>query len=258
MPPEVRPVPRSRPESPGRPRPRSVPPPVRVAWGITGTLFLVALLFTLSPALDVALSARFYSPEDGWRFKHAPLWRAFYRWGPLPGVVSGVSGVGLLVAGGVRRNTHLLRVGLFLAGVLLVGPGVLGNSIKPLWGRPRPRQLVTFGGTRHYTPVWDIRPGRKGTSFPSGHVCTAFSLGAPCLLVAHPGTRALMVGATLVYGTLMAVARVAQGAHFPSDAAWSAALAWLAISLVGTLTLGAPHWTGRRGGLPSTAAARAP
>ncbi|MCU0611097.1 MAG: phosphatase PAP2 family protein [Candidatus Eisenbacteria bacterium] len=96
---------------------------------------------------------------------------------------------------------------------------------------------MQFGGQRQYQPVWRPAPGRRGTSFPSGHVATAFSLGSPALLTAHPAARAAIIAGSLVYGCLMGMARMAQGAHFASDVAWSATFAWVAILLSARLTL---------------------
>lgn len=203
----------------------------RASWA-AGLLALASVGISAVPGLDLAVSSRFHCPgAEAWCHGRQQPWEWFYRWGPLPGVICGATGVVMGALGALRRDVRLRARGLFLAGVLLIGPGILGNTTKPLWGRPRPRQIVEFGGTRTYQPVWRPTPGARGSSFPSGHVTTAFSLGGPALLVAHPLLRASLIAASLGYGTAMAVARLAQGAHFLSDAAWSATFAWVGILL---------------------------
>ena len=203
-------------------------------------LVLAAASIALSayPRVDIAASAMFHCRgEEPWCHRRAQPWDWLYRWGPLPGVACGVAGVGLAVGGTLRHRPRLRTAGLFLATTILIGPGLLGNSIKPFWGRPRPRQIVQFGGQREYTPVWRPDPSRRGTSFPSGHVATAFSVGSTALLVPHPAARTAIIMGSLAYGGLMGLARMAQGAHFASDVAWSATFAWVAILLSARLTL---------------------
>ncbi|HTB35366.1 MAG TPA: phosphatase PAP2 family protein [bacterium] len=107
--------------------------------------------------------------------------------------------------------------GLYLALLLLLGPGLLSNGLgKALAGRPRPEECQGFGG------LWDFQkpfhfgvPGR-GKSFLSGHAAAAwYLLGLPFLLDNRRRRLAwvLAVGA----GLAMCLARVSQGAHWLSD-----------------------------------------
>jgi hypothetical protein len=62
-------------------------------------------------------------------------------------------------------------------------------------------------------------------SFPSGHSATAFMMaGIMCLVYRNWGLRALL----LALASLVALSRVAVGAHWPIDVVGGAGLGWLA------------------------------
>lgn len=192
----------------------------------------VSIVVSAFPRIDIMAAARLACPGQAvWCHKADQPWDWLYRFGPLPPVACGIAGLGLGAVGIARRSRRLRAAGFFLAANLVLGPGILGNSVKPLWGRPRPRHIEQFGGAQQYRPVWAPRPGARGTSFPSGHVVTAFSLGGLSLLASSLGVRWMLLAVSLAYGGLTGIARVAQGAHFVTDVAWSATLAWVAIAL---------------------------
>ncbi|MBN1426705.1 phosphatase PAP2 family protein [Candidatus Fermentibacteria bacterium] len=213
---------------------------------IACVLAVVSIVVSVIPRIDITVAAYLACPGDTvWCHKADQPWEWLYRFGPLPPVACGVVGIGLALAGGVRRNRPVRTAGIFLAANLLLGPGILGNSTKFLWGRPRPRHIEQFGGTQQYRPVWAPRPGARGTSFPSGHVVTAFSLGGISVLAASPVARGALVLASLVYGTLMGIARMTQGAHFATDVTWSATLAWVAIAMAARAAFARERPSGR-------------
>ncbi len=210
--------------------------PVKPLWLAAGLAGL-SVAISLSPHVDLVVASEFFCPEQGWCHGRDALWVWLYRSGPLLPVGCGVAGAGVGIVGAIRKNTRWRTVGCYLALNLLVGPGLLGNSTKALWGRPRPRHLEQFGGAHEYRPVWAMRPGGKGTSFPSGHVVTGGSLGALASLVRSPRIAGLLVVVSLIYGSLTGVARMAQGAHFLTDVAWSLTLAWVGIAVAEALAL---------------------
>ena len=91
------------------------------------------------------------------------------------------------------------RAVVFLALTLALGPGLLVNGLlKEHWSRPRPGEVVEFGGSLAPTP-WDPR-GRceQNCSFVSGETSGAAWTVAPALLL--PGTlRAVALGAAGVF-----------------------------------------------------------
>jgi membrane-associated PAP2 superfamily phosphatase len=204
-------------------------------------LILTAIALSLLPDLDITVAESLYCPEmeQRWCYKNDQPWRWFYKHGPLPAVAVGVAGLMIAVfEGAKKRRGKTFRVGLFLCISLTIGPGLLANSLtKPIWGRPRPRELTMFGGKKEFRTVLEPRPGTRGNSFVSGHVATAFYAGALSLLPSTPVLSGALLVVSLVYGVLMSITRIVQGAHFLSDSAWSAVVSWVAIAAVAKFTI---------------------
>ena len=154
-------------------------------------------------------------------------WLFLYDRGNVPGLVIGCFGLFLLIAGFFwkKLGSHR-RVGVFLVLFLIIGPGLIVNAIfKGHWGRPRPVEIVDFGGEQVYRPVWQKGIAGQGKSFPSGHASIGYYLMGPFFFLYPMGRKRwgllfLMIG--LAYGTTMGIGRIVQGAHFASDVLWSA------------------------------------
>jgi membrane-associated PAP2 superfamily phosphatase len=174
---------------------------------------------------DLDWERRFYSAPEGWSLARPQPWRFFYEWGPAPAILLGTGGLVVFFAG-LRdpRRARRRAAGLYLALALIAGPGLLVNALlKDHWGRPRPRDLVEFGGSEEYWEVLERRPGGTGHSFPSGHASSGFFLFAPFFLVRRRSRRwaAAFLAIGLSYGLLLGIARMGQGAHFASDVVWA-------------------------------------
>jgi undecaprenyl-diphosphatase len=81
----------------------------------------------------------------------------------------------------------------------------IAQIIAHLWERPRP--YVTHPGEAHL-----FIPASHDPSFPSDHATAAFAI-AVALLLRHRGAGTLAI----VMATLLSVARVAVGTHYPGD-----------------------------------------
>ncbi len=187
--------------------------------------------------LDVAAARLFYRPElvDPWPVASRPLWLMFYRSAPWVTGSLAVAGVGLLVAGSIRRASARLRLyGIFIMLCVTLGPGLVVNGIlKDHWGRPRPRQIVEFGGRLPYVPP--LLPARThGKSFPCGHCSVGYLYAAGWWVWrrSRPRWAAASLAAGVVLGTLLGIGRMAAGGHFVSDAVWAGLIAfWVAHAL---------------------------
>lgn len=120
-----------------------------------------------------------------------------------------------------HKAKHSLRKKcLYLMCCLIIGPGLLVNIVLKdnSFGRPRPKQIETYGGELDYSaPFVYSGECRKNCSFTSGHAAIGF------LLIALAWTtrrRVYFVGGILL-GSLLGLMRIAQGAHFPSDIVFS-------------------------------------
>ncbi len=192
-------------------------------------LVILSLIFRYTP-LDIKLESLFYSPAKGFFLRYKQPWILLYKYGPLPGILLCVAGFLLLIASFFSlKFRHLKKEGLYLVLVMLIGPGLMVNVIlKDHWGRPRPRQVVLFGGNRAFLPLGTKGPPQGGRSFPSGHASSAFYLMTPFFILRRrKRTLAYIVMTTgTLYGILMGIARMAQGAHFPSDILWAWAIVY--------------------------------
>ncbi|WP_165498285.1 phosphatase PAP2 family protein [Siculibacillus lacustris] len=106
----------------------------------------------------------------------------------------------------------------FLVASLTLGPGLLVNVLlKGYWGRPRPREIVDFGGAFDFVPAW-VPGGACGgnCSFPSGEASSAAWLLA-LVFVVPPAWRARTAAAVMVWTLAISLNRMAFGAHFLSD-----------------------------------------
>jgi membrane-associated phospholipid phosphatase len=159
--------------------------------------------------------------------------RAFFEWLTDFGKsgwllsLSGVVGLVLLCInwGAVSRRVAAAwtEVGI-IAGFAfwsIAGSGILANVIKQLVGRARPNSFDEKGAFSFLPLQFDY----AHASFPSGHATT---VGALAVIVAVVAPRLIVPAA--VFCGLVAVSRVAVGAHYPSDVVggflWGAAYTW--------------------------------
>ena len=173
---------------------------------------------------DLRLSSRFYIGH-GWPVGDLPLWRFLYRIDRFPAALLGIGGL-LLASYGCYRPAWAdwKRSGVFLALLVILGPGLLVNNVfKEYWGRPRPREITQFDGTKPFLHPWQKGISHQGRSFPSGHSSAAFAMTAPYFIYRRTHRRRALAWLTggLAFGILMSVARIAQGGHFLSDCLWA-------------------------------------
>jgi membrane-associated PAP2 superfamily phosphatase len=200
---------------------------------IFGPLFLALAVsvFVRSSDLDLRIQAWVYEQGgQSWALGEHPFWKAIYRFGVFPAVIVVLAALVVHGVSQVRRSLRPLRLLCwFWILTTALGPGVIANGLlKEYWGRPRPRELVEFGGHRQFEPVLSYDASSGGKSFPSGHATMGFVLMGGYLLLYRQRQRlawaVLMTGG--VGGGLLGFARIAQGGHFFSDVVWAAAVCW--------------------------------
>lgn len=193
-------------------------------------LVLATALIALTDA-DLKLSALFCI-DGKWPIGDLQPWHLLYKLDRLPAVSLGLCGlVAAIVGGFYKQRRTWIRPGLFLVILLALGPGLVVNSVfKEYWGRPRPREIVQFGGTKEFLQPWQSGMAHKGRSFPSGHASAAFYMSAPFFIFRRkkPRTAAYWMAGGLIFGGLMSFARITQGGHFMSDNLW----AWGMVHLI--------------------------
>jgi membrane-associated PAP2 superfamily phosphatase len=188
------------------------------------------LIFSHVPR-DLSIAA--VLPASSWAWPAGNLfpWNILYRWAAIPAVLIGAVSLLVLLLGLVQPRYALLRrQAVFMLFFLALGPGLTVNMLfKEQYGRARPREIVEFGGNQQFTNFW--QPGKAGTnsSFPSGHAAIAFATMTPWFVLRDRQQRAaagfLVLG--VLFGSLVGIARILQGGHFPSDILWAGGLLYL-------------------------------
>lgn len=198
-------------------------------------LIVAALVFDLLPTLDLQLSGLFYWPGAGFFLERAWPVRVLYYGTPwLVGAI-GLGLIGALVWANLSRHPQARRVNgvaTFALVALALGPGLIANALfKDHWGRPRPEQIVEFGGNSHYVPpLLPSSQCRHNCSFVSGHAAVGFFLITGAWVWPHRRRTWYAVG--IVAGSLIGLARIAQGGHFLSDVVGAFAVVWLTDELL--------------------------
>lgn len=207
------------------------------AGGMFAALCVVTLLLAAGGA-DLQLSSKFYI-SGGWPVGELFPWHQLYRIDRSPALVLAAAG---LIAAGLSFFKPALkewrRSGVFLALFLALGPGLLVNTVfKDGWGRPRPREIVQFGGKKQFLHPWQKGISGQGRSFPSGHASAAFFLMAPFFIYRRRRPRLArnwLIGG-IIFGVFMSIARITQGGHFLSDNLWAFGMVYLTGLLLSAL-----------------------
>ncbi|MGA8690544.1 MAG: phosphatase PAP2 family protein [Methyloceanibacter sp.] len=197
-----------------------------------------ALIFVGWPDLDLAASRLFNLGPRHFLFNDSDLASALrlgFRLLTWMASITAVSGIVLALA----KRRRLLELGLaqwiFLALVLITGPGLIANTVlKDHWARPRPAQIVEFGGSDRFTPVLE-RSGQcaRNCSFISGEASSTFALGFAIAMLARR-RRAALMGAALAAGGITGLIRIGEGGHFLSDVIFAGVFMTLDVALM--------HW----------------
>lgn len=182
-----------------------------------------SLLFRLAPGLDLWISDLFYVEGEGFPLRSVKALDVLRDVGSVLPVLTGSLGaIGLLLYVAFPRRPlcgAAPRLLLLLAAVQLIGPGLLVNGItKPLFERPRPNQIVEFGGTHEFVAAWQIGEGcaTRCASFLSGEAAGAATMLTLVLLV-PPLWRGPAAWALGSLAAAVSINRVLFGAHFASD-----------------------------------------
>ncbi len=186
---------------------------------IAALILVTGLVFGLAPQIDLAVSQPFAA--EGFVLKSSGLAMTVRQTGQLLPLIAACTCLLALLA---PLLTPYRRTGLdarSLSAILLaflIGPGLLINVVlKDHWHRPRPTQIVAFGGSSDFKPWWDMSGAcNTNCSFASGEVSAATAAVAVVTLVpaAYMGSALALA---LMLGVIVAFLRLAFGGHFVSD-----------------------------------------
>lgn len=204
-------------------------------WLIPLVFFII--IAPLTPGLDLGIERYFYSmeSESGHRFVNNIYTHIIYHYGPWPTlIVSVLAGLGFCFSYISSNQKHWRRPLLVITLTMAIGSGLLVHLVfKDHWGRPRPKQVIEFGGSHAFQPFYvpnlTLKIGRE-KSFPCGHCSMGyyffgFALAARRLQSHRWFNRWLLFA--LVWGSILGICRMAQGGHFFSDVIAAGVIMWL-------------------------------
>lgn len=191
-------------------------------------ILLLFMVIAFSPVADIWFSGLFYGPHG---FYLANGWLSWMIKYGFPGVLVllGWSIFGIWLWGYTHHYKWIAgintKVMMFVTGSMVLGPGLIVNGIfKTFWGRARPYEITTFGGIKQFSPPMVIsNQCNLDCSFMSGH--TAIGFWVVCFAFLVPCShRKAAIGGALLFGSLLGLARIAQGLHFFSDVFFAAVI----------------------------------
>lgn len=200
-------------------------------------ILCMAIITPLTPWLDMKIARFFYDHGMGKGdiFVSHPFLDFLYEFGVVPAqIASLLSALVLLLSYALPTWKKWRSPALVLFLTMVIGAGFIVHTIfKDHWGRPRPRQVIEFGGHQEFRPFYKpnfFHQPEPSKAFPCGH-CTMgfyfFAFGILALRYKRMGLMILFMSIAVILGILLGLARMAQGAHFLSDVLMSGLIMWL-------------------------------
>lgn len=200
--------------------------------------FIVPLLLLVAGSIffrytswDLRIQDRYYTVESGWSFNSNPLAMFIYHYSNIPALILSIGALlAFILSYSKDRVQPYRKIAFYLVLVMVIGPGLLVNSIlKDNWGRPRPRDLVQYGGEYRYEAPLTYDAESPGKSFPCGHASMGFYFFALAFVIRQRKRKLaafISLGAA-IWGSIIGWIRIGQGGHFASDVVWAGALVYL-------------------------------
>lgn len=193
---------------------------------------IMAVITPLTPFLDLFFARYFY---ENTHYNSTPFYDFLFNYGIIPAwIISTIAVVVYLLSYVIKAWKKWRPYALLWILVMMIGAGfIIHTVLKDHWGRPRPRQVIEFGGMQPfrawYEPNFFHQP-EPSKSFPCGHCTMAFCFFATAVISKRLGSSTFFYGSiaiAVVFGILMGVTRMAQGGHFLSDVLFTALIMWL-------------------------------
>ncbi len=200
-------------------------------------ILLVALLAPFTPYLDLTIERYFYALGEGnvEHFVVHPVFEFIYNYGVIPSWIVAIPAMIILVLSYLIKSWKPWRShALYLVITLAIGAGfIVHAALKDHWGRPRPKQVIEFGGIQEFRPFYEpnfFHQPEPSKSFPCGHCSVGFYFFSLVFLGWRLRKRWItntgwIVGIGL--GIALGITRMAEGGHFFSDVIITALIMWL-------------------------------
>jgi membrane-associated PAP2 superfamily phosphatase len=222
----------------------------RVDLVIAGVLVAVSVALS-QRTVDLSISRWFFARGGtNWPDPTQQPWQWLYDAPPVVLAIIIPTCMVLLLLSALRLSSSLVRIrSIYLLLALWLGAGLIVEGIfKMNWGRPKPAQLIEFGGWLDFHSAFVPGEAGRGRSFPSGHSAIGYYLTAFYFLLRRdrPGWSVAALLGGVAVGSAIGLARVRVGGHFASDVAWSAAVMFTVNLLVYYLLLNVPAYEDER------------
>lgn len=196
-------------------------------------LLAMAIITPFTPFLDLDITRHFYSSDK--KFSTNGFYSFLYNYGVIPGQLLFIASALVFLASYIFTQWKKFRgPALTLILTLAIGSGLITHALlKDHWGRPRPKQVIEFGGTQPFRPYYMpnlFHQPEPSKSFSCGHCTMGFYFFALAFIGRRLETQTLFwIGIILglFLGGLLSLTRIAQGGHFFSDILISALVMWL-------------------------------
>lgn len=206
-----------------------------------GAWLLPLLLFAaITPFIsdwDMGIERYFHAlgKANGTDFVSNGFTQFMYIYGVLPADVTvTLAAIALVLSYCFKKWRKWRAPALLLVLTLALGGGVISHALlKDHWGRPRPKQVVEFGGTQEFRPYYKpnfFHQPESSKAFVCGHCTTGFFFFALALAGRRMNNKKIYylgIFLAIVLGTLLGIARMAMGGHFLSDVLGAALVMWL-------------------------------
>lgn len=199
-----------------------------------GAVFLITgVFFSLFYNVDLSITQLFYFQDGGFVIGQSliveilrAVFKSIYILALLITCLALLFLVGFVGKGGVKYQQKWLYVLL----CLIIGPGLVTNLIlKDNWGRARPVQIESFGGTKQFTPplLPTSQCQTRNCSFVCGEASSIFAMFFAFGIISAGVFRQRFFYLSLSLGALSGLVRVVQGKHFFSDVIFAGVFMWL-------------------------------
>lgn len=195
-------------------------------------LLFAVLFFVLFPRIDIVVSALLFT-DKFYLNDNAFLDFLFYNTQKISIFIASIVFFVAIIAF-FMKNKKIIKGCLFLFGSGMLGPLIIVNLVlKNFIGRPRPRQIVEFGGDYPFVKIFDFTASYcdSNCSFVCGHCSAGFFMLAFAYLFGGK-TKWFILTLGFIWGVLVSFARIAQGGHFLSDAIFAFLFTLLSIKFV--------------------------
>jgi lipid A 4'-phosphatase len=199
-------------------------------------LLLMAIVTPLTPYLDMSMESYFYYSHGlPPHFQQNAFCDVMFNYAVYPAEMVAMAAVILLAFSFFFPALNKWqKPALALIMTMAIGAGLITHAIlKDHWGRPRPRQVIQFGGKQAFRPYYHphfFHQPEPSKSFPCGHCTMGFYFFSIALLCKRLKSTLLYYGFftfALILGFALGVARMMVGAHFFSDVLLTGIIMWL-------------------------------